>query len=271
MVPYTFPLTGEYEIQIRLTRDRDEKIEGLNEAHDLELLLDRDRVHLFPVTPVAGDADLHLRIPVTAGPHEVAVTFLKKASVLLEGTRQPYQAHFNSYRHPRVQPAIYSVSIVGPYAATGPGDTPSRRRIFVSHPATRAAEEASAHQILSTLMRRAYRRPVTPADFTAPMALFQKARAGADFDAGIEMALSARARESRVPLPRGDGPGRSRAEHAIPRERHRPRVAAVVLSLEQHPGRRAADARRRWARCISRRCSSSRCGACWPTSARARS
>ena len=38
VVRYTFPLDGEYEIQIRLTRDRDEHVEGLSEPHDLELL-----------------------------------------------------------------------------------------------------------------------------------------------------------------------------------------------------------------------------------------
>ncbi|HUP55142.1 MAG TPA: DUF1587 domain-containing protein, partial [Methylomirabilota bacterium] len=143
VVPYTFPLDGEYDIQIRLTRDRDEHVEGLSEPHDVELLLDRDRLQLFTVKPPAREAgappeeqpshekvDQHLkiRVPVTAGPHLVGVAFPKKPSVLQETVRQPYQTHFNSYRHPRIQPAIYSVSIVGPYAATGAGDTPSRRR-----------------------------------------------------------------------------------------------------------------------------------------------
>jgi len=40
-------------------------------------------------------------------------------------------------------------------------------------------------------MRRAYRRPVTDADLQAPFAVYQKAREEGDFDAGIEMALSA--------------------------------------------------------------------------------
>jgi hypothetical protein len=156
LVPYTFPENGEYEIQIRLMRDRDEHIEGLTEAHDVELLIDRARVQLFTVKPgqIAGpgepphEADEHLkiRVPVSAGPHSVGVAFPQKPSVLLEVPRQPYQAHFNYYRHPRIQPAIYSISIVGPYAATGPGDTPSRRRLFVSRPASAAGEEASARR-----------------------------------------------------------------------------------------------------------------------------
>jgi Protein of unknown function (DUF1592)/Protein of unknown function (DUF1588)/Protein of unknown function (DUF1585)/Protein of unknown function (DUF1587)/Protein of unknown function (DUF1595)/Planctomycete cytochrome C len=200
VVSYTFPQDGEYEIQVRLRRDRDEKVEGLSEPHDLELLLDRARVQLLPVKPVqsAGpnqkphepDEHLNVRVPVTAGPHELGVTFIKKPSDLLETPRQPYQAHFNSYRHPRIQPAIYSVSILGPFDAKGPGDTPSRRRLFVSRPATGAGEDRVARQILSTLMRRAYRRPVTEADLQGPLALYRQARADGDFDAGIEMALT---------------------------------------------------------------------------------
>src|SRR6476661_1007870 len=95
LVRYTFPMDGEYEIQVRLTRDRDEHVEGLSEPHDLELLLDRGRVQLFTVKPPLREAgvpdteqpshakvDQHLkiRIPVSAGPHAIGVTFPKKPS-----------------------------------------------------------------------------------------------------------------------------------------------------------------------------------------------
>ncbi len=206
VVPYTFPQDGEYEIQIRLTRDRDEHVEGLSEAHDLELLLDRERVQVFTVKPPQREAGaspddqpshekvdqyLKIRVPVSAGPHVLGVAFPKKPSVLLETPRQPYQTHFNSYRHPRIQPAIYSISIIGPYAAKGPGDTPSRRRIFVSRPPSPGQEDRSAKRILAALMPRAYRRPVTAADLQGPLDLYRKARAEDGFEAGIEMALSA--------------------------------------------------------------------------------
>jgi hypothetical protein len=133
---------------------------------------------------------------VKAGPHALGVAFLKNPSALLETPRRPYQAHFNSYRHPRIQPAIYSIAIIGPYAATGPGDTPSRRRIFGAPAAPKlnhesVSEDAAAKRILSALMRRAYRRPVTHADLQGPFELYRQARANEDFDAGIEMALSA--------------------------------------------------------------------------------
>jgi len=119
------------------------------------------------------------------------VAFPKKAAVLLETPRQPYQTHFNYYRHPRIQPAVYSVSILGPLTATGPGDSPSRRRIFVSRPASAGQEEASARKILASLVRKAYRRPVTDADLAGPMRLYRAARADSDFEGGIEAGLSA--------------------------------------------------------------------------------
>jgi hypothetical protein len=211
LVQYTFPQDGEYDIQIRLARDRNEHVEGLNDAHELELLLDNDRVELFTVKPPQREAgfsedyqpnhdhvDQHLkiRVPVRAGPHALGVAFLKKPSVLLETARQPYQSHFNSYRHPRIQPAVYSISIVGPYGATGPGDTPSRRRIFAprlvnENPANDNNDDRYAKRILTALLRRAYRRPVTESDLQGPFDLYRKARADGGFDAGIEMALSA--------------------------------------------------------------------------------
>jgi hypothetical protein len=95
------------------------------------------------------------------------------------------------HRHPRLTPALYQISITGPYAPDGHGDTPSRRRIFVSEPKEPDQEEACAKRILSTLARRAYRRPVTDADLQGPLDLYRQARAEGGFDAGIEMALSA--------------------------------------------------------------------------------
>jgi hypothetical protein len=197
VVPFYFPRDGEYDIQIRLTRDRNEEIEGLREPHELELLLDRERVKLFTVAPPADknyetvDGKLKSRIPVTAGPHQLGVTFLKNPSVLLETRRQPYNAHFNMHRHPRLTPAIYQISINGPYESKGPGDTPSRRRLFVCRPANPGEEESCAERILSTLMRRAYRRPVTGADLKRPMEFYRNARAEEGFEAGVESALSA--------------------------------------------------------------------------------
>ncbi len=198
LLPYTFPQDGEYEIQIRLARDRNEYVEGLNGQHEVELLLDRKRMALFTVVPPENtnayffdDEQLKTRIRVTAGPHDLGVTFLKKPCSLLETKRQPYEAHFNMHRHPRITPAVNQVSITGPYGGNSSGDTPSRRQIFTEQPTNAGEEEGCAKSILSKLIRRAYRRPVTDSDLERPMEFYRKAHSEAGFEAGIESALSA--------------------------------------------------------------------------------
>jgi mono/diheme cytochrome c family protein len=204
LIPYIFPQDGEYEIQVRLARDRNEQVEGLRRPHEVEVLLDRERVGLFTVRPPGADKNadivdqhLKLRLAVKAGPHDLGVTFPKNPSALIETERQPFLVRFNVHRHPRTVPAIYQVSILGPFNPKGAGDTPSRRLIFgdaaTAEKRVPAATEAErAKQILAKLMRRAYRRPVTDDDLARPLQFFRDGAAeGAGFEAGIENALSA--------------------------------------------------------------------------------
>lgn len=202
VVPYTFAQNGEYDIQIRLARNREGRVGGLRqpEDHTLELLIDRERVELFTIEKppeeddhALVDAHLRTRIEVTAGPHDVGVTFFKRTASLLETERQPLQSHFNETRHPRQTPAVYEISIAGPYNATGAADTPSRRRLFVCEPTetNQSLDENCAEQILMTVMRRAYRRPVSEDELNGPMGFFREGQAEGDFDAGIGKALSA--------------------------------------------------------------------------------
>ncbi len=198
VVPYTFPVDGEYEIQVRLARDRNEQIEGLRGKHEIEFLLDRERIASFEIEPPPAvgdhatlDQKLRLRTRMAAGPHEIGVAFVKQPNTLQETTRQPYEAHFNFYRHPRLQPAVYSVSILGPYEVEAAGDAPSRGRIFVCRPGKALGEEDCAKRIVSNLARRAYRRPVTDADIARPLEFYRQARAEKGFEGGVEMALRA--------------------------------------------------------------------------------
>jgi mono/diheme cytochrome c family protein len=198
---HTFPVDAEYSFQIRLTRDRNENLEGLNASHDLEIAVDGERIKLFSLAPRRGrqnangdyeglgpDPELTARAPVKAGPHAVSATFIKKPPVLSEATRQPFKADYNG----RDQAAIFSVSVSGPYNPTGPGDTPSRRRLFVCRPAKPSEEAACANTILATLARRAYRRASTSEDVRELLAFYKEGRAdGAGFEAGIEMAVRA--------------------------------------------------------------------------------
>jgi Protein of unknown function (DUF1587)/Protein of unknown function (DUF1595)/Protein of unknown function (DUF1592)/Planctomycete cytochrome C len=200
LIRHTFPQDGTYEVQIHLMRDRNELVEGLHRDHELEVLVDRERVASFTVSPPPDrkdytkvDANLKTRFFAKAGPHGLGVTFVKDSGSVLERLRQPYQASFNFHRHPRLSPAVYEVSIIGPFDAKGAGDTPSRRRLFGENSEPEADVEARARRVLEPVMRRAYRRPVTEADINRPLAFFREAsRDGeAGFDAGIEAALSA--------------------------------------------------------------------------------
>jgi hypothetical protein len=201
---YTFPQHAVYEFQIRLARDRNENVEGLTEPQQIELSIDGAKAETFLVKPnrnqsgayyadEAVDNHLKLRIGVGAGPHDVSVTFPRKTFALEETERQPSLAHFNMDRHPRVQIALYSVSITGPFQLGDVMETPSRQRVFVCKPAraTAAAEAACAKRIVATVARRAYRRAVTDADLEGPLRFYTEARATSSFEDGIEMAVRA--------------------------------------------------------------------------------
>src|SRR5262245_2511953 len=202
--PYTFPQHAVYEIQVRLARDRNENVEGLTEPQQVEVSIDGSVAQTFTVKPnrnqsgayyadEAVDTHLKFRIGIGAGPRTVAVTFPRKTFALEETERQPSLAHFNMDRHPRVQIAVYSVSITGPFETGEPNETPSRERLFVCRPSQpiAAAEDVCAKKIVSTVARRAFRRAVTDADLEAPLRFYKEARATGDFEAGIEMAVRA--------------------------------------------------------------------------------
>ncbi|PYR37768.1 MAG: hypothetical protein DMF90_05655 [Acidobacteria bacterium] len=190
-IRYHFPLDADYVIKI-------EPLGGGADPHWIELALDGVRVQLIKLGPRSGmgqgqgyDSEgdaLNVRVPVKVGSHIVTATFVKKTSALVETVREPFLAP-HAEGAPRSQPAIGSVTIVGPFAAQGVSNTPSRQRIFTCRPANRAGEPACAKQILSTLARRAYRRPVTDADVAVLLRFFTEGQQKSGFDGGIEMAL----------------------------------------------------------------------------------
>jgi len=198
---YTFAQDGEYDFQILLARDLAGVVSGLRDSrsHEMLLLIDREPVHTFTISRAAlgnetlNEKTLKVRIPVKAGPHNITVTFVKEGASLITTPRLPTESRYNDRRHPRTAPAVDQIALTGPYAAKGAADTPSRRRLFVCKPSgpDMDQEEKCAATILSTLMRRAFRRPISKADVEEPLAFYRKGRANGDFDLGITTAITA--------------------------------------------------------------------------------
>ena len=215
-----FPLDAEYDVTIRLQRQLYGYIRGLHRPQQLEVRLDGRRVALFSIggargTPppqtftgtvpgdreweeytLHGDDDLEFRVPVPAGPRVLGVSFLQGRSER-DGVLQPRAtaktlAIAERWSSPSEQPeaAVEQVSIAGPFDATGPGDTPTRRRILVCHPTGAAEEEEPcAREILSTVARRAFRRPLTPPDVDGLLAFYEDGRRDGGFESGIRRGL----------------------------------------------------------------------------------
>jgi mono/diheme cytochrome c family protein len=211
-VDHHFPVDGEYVIKAELLRSFIGTIMGLAETHQVEFLLDGRRLEVFSVggrKPKPGESDqqaeaqqaavrsserpadahLELRVNVAAGVHTVAVTFPQRPAVQGEDLRPPYLrsyavlSYFNSG-----QPHLANVAITGPFNGKV-GETASRARIFECRPAAQRDERACATKILSTLARRAYRRPVTNADLGPLLDFYEAGRKTAGFEAGIRRAL----------------------------------------------------------------------------------
>src|SRR5687768_3623072 len=130
-----------------------------------------------------GAGPLEFPLTLKAGPKLIGVAFVQRTAARDEATLRPRM------RSRGTQPAITSVTISGPYNVTGPGDSPSRRRIFVCRPSGPSDEQPCARRILSTLTRRAYRRPVGDVELRDLMPFYEAGRKEGSFDLGIQKAL----------------------------------------------------------------------------------
>ena len=212
MIHHVFPVDGEYIIAPKLWKQNTWIIRGLSHAHQLEITVDGERVHLAgmggPHEPAkgsrsgAGDGEtgaaqvnqqiferLKVSVPVKAGPHTIGVAFLYQSLGQEPMLMQPLISRVDAIDAAGM-PQIDFVLISGPFKAGRAADTPSRRRIFSCRPTSRTEEHPCATKILSTLARRAYRRPVTDTDLQSLLKFYQSERQeGGDFDAGIQVGL----------------------------------------------------------------------------------
>ena len=204
---YYFPADGEYLFEMRPKESgADGGFEGVTaEPHQLEVSIDGVRVWTGTVQRpegLRGDEriaaileSMRARAPVKAGSHLVQVYFVAKTSAYAEDLFDPYLRR-TPYRAANGEPVVSTVTITGPRPDTdaaiyGSGDSPSRRRLLICTPDSAGAEEAAtcAKTILSTLARRAYRRPLTDADLEIPLALYREGASTGGFESGIELAV----------------------------------------------------------------------------------
>src|SRR5262249_41817382 len=136
----------------------------------------------------ATDARLRVRAPIHAGPHGVTATFVRKIG---EGTNRlrPFDRSNADTYDSTGRPHVETLTVLGPFAPTGPGGTPSRRPIFVCKPENQSQEDSCARKILSTLAGRAYRRPTRAADMDLLFPFYREGRKKGTFESGIQLAL----------------------------------------------------------------------------------
>jgi hypothetical protein len=221
-VNYTFPVSGEYTVRVRLQRQYQDYLKGMGWPQQLDVRLDGKLLKRFSVggtakgraaaasyagdgepnfagddewekfMQIGGDAGLEVRFPVEAGPHQVSASFVREMWEP-EGLPQPQQRG-RVITNDQVYMGfanVGNIQIGGPYNAIGVAkDTPSRRAVFVCQPRAVSEESACATKILSKIARLAYRRPVTKDDVQSLMGFFESGRKdGGSFDAGIQFAL----------------------------------------------------------------------------------
>jgi len=185
-----FPLDAEYSLVVRVRGNP-----PLNTpSPKLDLRVDGKRVKLFDVNINAAEEaqdsrNYEVRVPLAAGIRWIAAGFLNEYGKV-EGL--PPVARRGAPAPPQLPATVESVTVIGPFKPTGPGETESRQRIFICRPASGKPEEPCANQILTALAHRAYRRPIAPSDIQPLMNLFAAGRKdGGTFEAGIETALRA--------------------------------------------------------------------------------
>ena len=205
LVHHTFPVDGEYIIKVRLWRNTFDLMRGMEDSHQIEISLDGERVRLVTVgghddfvkmaaNPGSFGTDLDqrltIRLPVKAGSRAISATTILRSHAEKDDLIKAFMRTTVDGEDITGDPSVDRLTVEGPFNQTGSGDTASRRKILICQPATPKDELPCARKILSTLARRAYRRPLKDSDLEEPLSFYQRRRNNnGSFDAGIESAL----------------------------------------------------------------------------------
>src|SRR5580704_4551010 len=195
-VRHSFPSDGEYKFTVQ-----NFGLGKFTPGEKLEFLVDNEEVAVRDYKGVGlssnnssdNDGTIDVTVPVRAGTHLVGVTFLAtNYRPNLDLIKQYERKSLEDNGIPQLQyyPAVGILRIRGPFNATRPVDSRSIHKVYTCRPETAAQEEPCAKEIVTTLMRHAYRRPATPQDMEWVWGFYlQGRRDGGTFQDGIELAL----------------------------------------------------------------------------------
>ena len=209
VVEHYFPTDAEYEFRPELWEAAASTVRGLEgfaTPFEYEMLLDGEVVHRAELGGRDDDAlsnrdqgsatasaqeRIRVRLPVTAGVHELGFTFVMKSFAIEQRVMQPFESDLPPGNDAYGWPRIARVLVTGPYDSTGPGDTAVRRSILTCRPDRTIDADDCAEQILGRLARRAYGRPVTEGDSKTLHDFYVRgSHGGRDFERGIQLALA---------------------------------------------------------------------------------
>jgi hypothetical protein len=208
---HTFPADGEYRISIAgdaTAVGAGLYPRGVETRHTLVVLVDRNEQFR---ADVGGEEDLaainlggaparaelmkrftDIPLQVTAGSHEVVVTFIERSRAADDEQIGGGSGDFSFGGAARVPGIASGINMVGPFNSTGLTRTSSRRLLFVCEPEVAERERECAEQIAANLARRAFRRPVSQPDLDRLMPFFEEGRKSiGGFDEGIEVMTAA--------------------------------------------------------------------------------
>ncbi len=201
-VSHYFPYDGEYDLRAFLERQRLTPTEGVRFFRTRVSVKAGPRVVIVtfpdefaaregPVLDVSGPGGSPL-----GGPLDLLGTAIRPTiDFRVDGRRVKLfeiagmtsgEAAFDGQPGP---PTLGRIEIAGPYNLRGVSETPSRKRIFICEPEGAGDETACASKLLSAVVRRAFRRDVTPANVRPFLATYTAARQKRGFEASIAAAL----------------------------------------------------------------------------------
>ncbi|HEY7270034.1 MAG TPA: DUF1592 domain-containing protein, partial [Dehalococcoidia bacterium] len=200
-VTHDFPADGDYTFKLGFYYSPTGPLFGINQGkgQQIEVSIDGARVALLDIDPrmtLAKDGIKTPPVHVQAGPHRLAAAFLQKSDGPIEDEFRMVEQTLVDVSAGAVPgittlPHLHELSVTGPTTVSGVSDTPSRRRIFICRPAAGEDEIPCAKRVVSSLVRQAWRRPVTANDLESLLGFYQSGRNQGDFEAGVRTTIQA--------------------------------------------------------------------------------